>query len=96
MLGSLGMAGQLGGSDHATRITLLTGSVGASARRKALLARQSGFSPVQLALAWLLRRSPVMLPIPGTSSVPHLEENLAAADVMLDEQAQRELTAAQG
>jgi aryl-alcohol dehydrogenase-like predicted oxidoreductase len=36
-------------------------------------------TPSQLALAWLLRRSPVMLPIPGTSSVAHLEENLAAA-----------------
>ncbi|MFI6244177.1 aldo/keto reductase [Micromonospora sp. NPDC050795] len=42
-----------------------------------------GASPAQLALAWLLRRSPVMLPIPGTSSVAHLEENVAAADVRL-------------
>lgn len=40
-------------------------------------------TPAQLALAWLLRRSPVMLPIPGTSSVAHLEENLAAATVTL-------------
>jgi pyridoxine 4-dehydrogenase len=39
----------------------------------------------QLALAWLLRRSPVILPIPGTSSVQHLEENLLAANVRLDE-----------
>jgi aryl-alcohol dehydrogenase-like predicted oxidoreductase len=38
---------------------------------------------VQLALAWLLHRSPIMLPIPGTSSVPHLEENVAAAQVKL-------------
>jgi aryl-alcohol dehydrogenase-like predicted oxidoreductase len=37
----------------------------------------------QVALAWLLQRSPVMLPIPGTSSVAHLEENLAAADLTL-------------
>ncbi len=40
----------------------------------------------QLALAWLLRRSPVMLPIPGTSSVAHLEENVAARDVTLTEE----------
>ncbi|MEU9511265.1 aldo/keto reductase [Micromonospora sp. NPDC048169] len=42
-----------------------------------------GATPAQLALAWLLRRSPVMLPIPGTSSVAHLEENVAAAEVVL-------------
>ena len=40
----------------------------------------------QLALAWLLRRSPVMVPIPGTGSVAHLEENLAAADVELTDE----------
>jgi aryl-alcohol dehydrogenase-like predicted oxidoreductase len=40
-------------------------------------------TPSQLALAWLLARSPVMLPIPGTSSVPHLDENIAAAAVSL-------------
>lgn len=40
----------------------------------------------QLALAWLLHRSPVMLPIPGTSSVEHLEENTAAADLKLSEE----------
>jgi pyridoxine 4-dehydrogenase len=38
---------------------------------------------VQLALAWLLHRSPAMLPIPGTSSVAHLEENMAAAKLKL-------------
>lgn len=42
-----------------------------------------GVTTSQLALAWLLRRSPVMVPIPGTGSVAHLEENLAAADVEL-------------
>jgi pyridoxine 4-dehydrogenase len=48
------------------------------------VARQHpGASTGQLALAWLLRRAPVMLPIPGTSSVAHLEENLAAADLVL-------------
>ncbi|MGE2721724.1 aldo/keto reductase [Mycolicibacterium celeriflavum] len=40
-------------------------------------------SPSQLALAWLLKRSPVMLPIPGTSKVAHLEENVAAAEIEL-------------
>ncbi|MEU4563784.1 aldo/keto reductase [Actinoplanes sp. NPDC023936] len=44
-----------------------------------------GTTTGQLALAWLLQRSPVMVPIPGTSSVTHLEENLAAADVKLTE-----------
>ena len=39
--------------------------------------------PGQIALAWLLRRSPVMIPIPGTSSIEHLEENLAAAEIEL-------------
>ncbi len=42
-------------------------------------------SPSQLALAWLLRRSPVMLPIPGTSKVAHLEENVAAAGIELSD-----------
>jgi len=40
-------------------------------------------SPTQVALAWLLRRSPIMLPIPGTSSIEHLEENVAAVSVRL-------------
>ena len=48
----------------------------------------------QLALAWLLRRSPVMLPIPGTSSVAHLEENCAAAQVELTDEEYDALTAA--
>ncbi len=43
-------------------------------------------SPSQLALAWLLKRSPVMLPIPGTSKVAHLEENVAAAEIGLSDE----------
>ena len=43
-------------------------------------------SPSQLALAWLLKRSPVMLPIPGTGKVKHLEENTAAATVQLSDE----------
>ncbi|MET7805488.1 aldo/keto reductase [Micromonospora chersina] len=49
------------------------------------ISTEHGATPAQLALAWLLRRSPVMLPIPGTSSVAHLEENVAAAEVKLSD-----------
>jgi aryl-alcohol dehydrogenase-like predicted oxidoreductase len=49
------------------------------------LAQTHGATPAQLALAWLLKRSPVMLPIPGTSSVAHLEENIGAAGVKLSD-----------
>jgi len=55
---------------------------GAALRAKGPLARVAArlhATPAQVAIAWLLRRSPVMLPIPGTSSVKHLEENVAAA-----------------
>ena len=52
-----------------------------------VLSKETGATPAQLALAWLLRRSPVMLPIPGTGSVDHLEENCAAGTLTLtDEQ----------
>ena len=47
------------------------------------MAEDHAATPSQLALAWLLRRSPVMLPIPGTSTVTHLEENVAAATIDL-------------
>jgi len=47
------------------------------------LARQRGITETQAALAWLLTRSPVILPIPGTSSMAHLEENVAAAVLRL-------------
>jgi aryl-alcohol dehydrogenase-like predicted oxidoreductase len=40
---------------------------------------------MQIALAWLLQRSPVMLPIPGTSSLEHLEENVASASIRLSD-----------
>ncbi|MFL5541066.1 MAG: aldo/keto reductase [Longimicrobiaceae bacterium] len=55
------------------------------------IARRLGATPGQVALAWLLRRSPAMLPIPGTSKVAHLEENVAAAGLELDDEAMREL-----
>src|SRR5262249_30244978 len=50
-----------------------------------------GITTSQLALAWLLHRSPVILPIPGTARVDHLEENIAAAVVRLDERALEDL-----
>ena len=49
------------------------------------LAARTGHTPAQLAIAWLLRRSPTMLPIPGTGSPAHLEENVAAAEIVLDD-----------
>lgn len=57
------------------------------------IAQEHHATHAQLALAWLLRRSPVMLPIPGTSSVAHLEENVAAADVVLTDAEYAALTA---
>ena len=50
------------------------------------MAERLGVTPSQVALAWVLKRSPVMLPIPGTSSVKHLEENVAAADIKLSDE----------
>jgi pyridoxine 4-dehydrogenase len=55
------------------------------------LARRLGATPGQVALAWLLQRSTVMLPIPGTARVAHLEENVAAAALELDAEALAEL-----
>jgi len=57
------------------------------------LAERLGATPMQVALAWLLRRSPNILLIPGTSSVAHLRENLAAAELELPEDAVTELNA---
>jgi aryl-alcohol dehydrogenase-like predicted oxidoreductase len=50
------------------------------------IARAHNAAPAQIALAWLLQRSATMLPIPGTSSIPHLEENVAAAAIKLSEE----------
>lgn len=66
---------------------LATGSLAEPGGPLRALAQELGATPGQAALAWLLHRSPVMLPIPGTSSVRHLEENVGAAGVRLrDEQ----------
>ena len=50
------------------------------------MARKYGVKPSQIALAWMLKRSPVMLPIPGTSKAAHLEENVAAVAVQLSDE----------
>ena len=64
---------------------LATGQLAKPGSPLAALAAQRGASPSQLALAWLLHRSPVMLPIPGTASIAHLEDNVAAAGIALSE-----------
>lgn len=64
---------------------LATGDLARPGSRLAQIAARHGVAPGQVALAWLLWRSPVMLPIPGTSSIAHLEENIAAASLKLDD-----------
>jgi len=70
---------------------LATGNLASPDGPLARAAARLGAMPSQVALAWLLRRSPVMLPIPGTSRVKHLEENTAAALLDLDQQTMEEL-----
>ncbi len=62
---------------------IATGELAAPGGKLDGVAAELGATPAQVALAWLLRRSPVMLPIPGTSSVAHLVENVAAAGFTL-------------
>jgi pyridoxine 4-dehydrogenase len=59
---------------------------GAASAAVGAVAAQLGASPAQVAIAWLLRRSPVMLPIPGTSRVAHLEQNCAAGALVLSDE----------
>jgi len=68
----------------------LTGAGGSLAR----IAAAHHATPSQIALAWLLRRSPVMLPIPGTSKAEHLEENMEGAGIELSEEELRAISAA--
>jgi pyridoxine 4-dehydrogenase len=56
------------------------------------VAQRHDATPVQIAIAWLLARSPVMVPIPGTSSLPHLEENVAVARLKLSKDDLKELS----
>ena len=64
---------------------LAAGDLAGPGSALAATARAHGATPGQVALAWLLKRSPVMLPIPGTSKVAHLEENVAAAGLTLSD-----------
>jgi len=57
------------------------------------IARAHEATPMQVALAWLLRRAPIMLPIPGTSSIEHLEQNVAAASLHLSDEEYQKLFA---
>ncbi|HEU5458708.1 MAG TPA: aldo/keto reductase, partial [Terracidiphilus sp.] len=66
-----------------------------AAQTLARIAAKHGATAAQLSLAWLLARSPVMLPIPGTSKLEHLEENVAAAEVKLTAEEIAEMEAAQ-
>jgi len=58
------------------------------------VAKRHQATVAQLSIAWLLHRSPVMLPIPGTSSVTHLEENVASAGISLSDEEWKEIETA--
>jgi aryl-alcohol dehydrogenase-like predicted oxidoreductase len=58
----------------------------------ATAAKESGATPAQIALAWLLHRAPVVLPIPGTSAIGHVQENVAAASLALPDELLRALS----
>src|SRR3984885_13309780 len=70
---------------------LAAGDVAKAGRELVRIAARLKVSPSQLALAWLLWRSPVILPIPGTSRVTHLEENVEAAALKFDEKTMQEI-----
>jgi len=75
---------------------LATGDLAKSGGPLAEAAQRLGAEPVQVAIAWLLRKSPVMLPIPGTSTVEHLMENTAGALITLDDSIMKELEQSEG
>ena len=70
---------------------LAAGKLSAAASALNKDAEELGMSPSQLALAWLLWRSPVMMPIPGTSRVDHLEENIATVSLKVPDETMKEL-----
>ncbi|HSN71118.1 MAG TPA: aldo/keto reductase [Steroidobacteraceae bacterium] len=70
----------LGAGDHTA-----SGAAGRAIEHLAALAKRHDATLAQAAIAWLLAKSPVMLPIPGTSSIEHLEENVAAASIAIDQ-----------
>ena len=73
---------------------LAAGPLAAADGPLARLAARRGVTPSQLALAWLLKRSPAMLPIPGTANVEHLQQNVAAAEIELSDAEFAELSKA--
>ena len=73
---------------------MATGALASRGGPLRLMADRLAVTPAQIALAWLLQRSPVMLPIPGTSTVVHLEENVDAARIDLTSEQVRQLDAA--
>ena len=74
--------------------SMATGALASRGGPLRLMADRLAVTPAQIALAWLLQRSPVMLPIPGTSTVVHLEENVDAARIDLTSEQVRQLDAA--
>lgn len=72
---------------------LAIGALAAGGGHLEVIAGRFRCTPAQLSIAWLLARSPMMLPIPGTSRVAHLEENIGAVHIALDEPAMAELSA---
>ena len=64
---------------------LAAGALAKRGGKLAEIAKRHNATSIQIALAWLLRRAPVMLPIPGTSSIAHFEENLAATEIALSD-----------
>jgi aryl-alcohol dehydrogenase-like predicted oxidoreductase len=75
---------------------LAVGEVARASGALASVSARHGATPAQIALAWLLARSPIMLPIPGTGSLDHLEENVAAAAITPSSEDMAELNASIG
>ncbi len=73
---------------------MATGALASRGGPLRAMADRLAVTPAQIALAWLLQRSPVLLPIPGTSTVSHLEENVDAARIELTSEQVRQLDAA--
>lgn len=89
-------AGEVARSGLKQSVRKLLGRAPAAQRDVEGLARRHGATPSQVALAWLLRRASVMLPIPGTSKRKHLEENVAAGALELSDEEVRDLLGARG
>ncbi len=85
-------AGEVAKSGLKQGVRRLMGRAPSASSGLAAIARRHNATPAQIALAWLLRRASVMLPIPGTSKRKHLEENVAAAAIQLSEEEVRALT----